>query len=210
MVEVYLLFVVLALATAFGLWRRRTDGRIREVHPDPAPAPASAPGAVPGPGQVGAGQVEPGQVEPGQVGRGEVGAGEMAGTPQSAVDDSEPLVVDGQPMGPVDHTLIPAADVLGPDDLGQPLGERATLLQFSSAFCTPCRATRVVLGDVAGMVEGVRHVEVDAESHLDLVRRLDITRTPTVLVLDAGGRIRSRATGAPRKADVVAALGRVV
>ena len=200
MVEVYLLFVVLALATAFGLWRRRTDGRIQEVHPDPAPAPASAPGAVPGPGQVGAGQ----------VGRGQVGAGEMAGTPRGAVDDSEPLVVDGQPMGPVDHTLIPAADVLGADDLGEPLGERATLLQFSSAFCTPCRATRVVLGDVAAMVEGVRHVEVDAESHLELVRRLDITRTPTVLVLDSGGRIRSRATGAPRKADVVAALGRVV
>jgi thiol-disulfide isomerase/thioredoxin len=191
MVEVYVLFVVLALATAFGLWRRRTDGRIHEVHPDPAPAPASAPAAVPGPAQP-------------------VGSGEMAGTPQGGADDSEPLVVDGQPVGPVDHTLIPSADVLGPDDLGEPLGERATLLQFSSAFCTPCRATRVVLGDVAGMVEGVRHIEVDAESHLDLVRRLDITRTPTVLVLDADGRIRSRATGAPRKADVVAALGRVV
>ena len=29
------------------------------------------------------------------------------------------------------------------------LGERATLLQFSSAFCAPCRATRRVLGDVS-------------------------------------------------------------
>ena len=28
------------------------------------------------------------------------------------------------------------------------LGERATLLQFSSAFCAPCRATRRVLGEV--------------------------------------------------------------
>ncbi len=67
----------------------------------------------------------------------------------------------------------------------------------------------MVLGDVAGMVEGVAHVEVDAESHLELVRRLDITRTPTVLVLDAAGRIRKRATGAPRRADVIAAIGEV-
>ena len=68
----------------------------------------------------------------------------------------------------------------------------------------------MVLGDVAAMVPGVAHVEVDAESHLDLVRRLDVTRTPTVLVLDRAGRIRRRATGAPRKADVIAALGELV
>ena len=57
------------------------------------------------------------------------------------------------------------------------------------------------------MVDGVAHVEIDAESHLDLVRRLDIMRTPTVLILDAGGRIVQRASGAPRKVDVLAALG---
>jgi len=90
--------------------------------------------------------------------------------------------------------------------LGAALGERATLLQFSSAFCAPCRTTRVVLGEVSQAVAGVAHVEVDAESHLDLVRRLDIMRTPTVLVLDAGGRVVKRASGAPRKADVLAAL----
>ena len=68
------------------------------------------------------------------------------------------------------------------------LGERATLLQFSSAFCAPCRATRRILADVAGLVPGVTHVEVDAEHHLDVVRRLGILRTPTTLVLDAAGR----------------------
>lgn len=96
------------------------------------------------------------------------------------------------------------------DDLGAPLGERATLVQFSTAFCAPCRSTRVVLGQVAEQVDGVRHVEVDAESNLGLVRRLDVVRTPTVLVLDAGGRVVQRAVGAPRKADVVAALGAVI
>jgi thiol-disulfide isomerase/thioredoxin len=94
-------------------------------------------------------------------------------------------------------------------DLGLPLGERATLVQFSTAFCAPCRATRQILADVAGMTEGVAHVEIDAESHLDLVRRLDIRRTPTVLVVGPEGRIAKRASGQPRKADVIAALGDV-
>ncbi|MEH0631788.1 thioredoxin family protein [Streptomyces bottropensis] len=95
-------------------------------------------------------------------------------------------------------------------ELGEGLGERATLVQFSSAFCAPCRATRRVLAEVAGMVPGVAHVEIDAEEHLGLVRRLDILKTPTVLVLDAEGRIVRRATGQPRRADVIAALGEAV
>lgn len=96
---------------------------------------------------------------------------------------------------------------LGPDDLeGSALGERATLLQFSSAFCQPCRATRRVLSEVADVVPGVAHVEIDAESHLALVRRLDILRTPTTLVLDGQGRVTTRASGQPRKEQVVAAL----
>ncbi|WLW57148.1 TlpA family protein disulfide reductase [Streptomyces sp. YU58] len=100
--------------------------------------------------------------------------------------------------------------LLGPAELGEDLGERATLVQFSSAFCAPCRATRRILDEVAGMVPGVAHVEIDAEKHLDLVRELDILKTPTVLVLDADGRVVRRATGQPRKADVIAALGEAV
>lgn len=95
-------------------------------------------------------------------------------------------------------------------EIGAALGERATLLQFSSAFCQPCRATRRTLAEVAGMVEGVAHVEIDAEDHLALVRELEVQRTPTVLVLDAAGAIVRRAAGQPRKADVIAALGAAV
>lgn len=90
--------------------------------------------------------------------------------------------------------------------LGAVLGERATLLQFSSAFCAPCRATRTLLAHVAGTEPGVVHVEVDAEQHLELVRRLDVRKTPTTLVLDGRGREVRRASGAPRRADVLAAL----
>ncbi|MFF2619235.1 thioredoxin family protein [Kitasatospora sp. NPDC058046] len=95
-------------------------------------------------------------------------------------------------------------------ELGGPLGARATLVQFSTAFCQPCRATRRVLSEVAGMVDGVEHIEVDAEEQLELVRRLEVRRTPTVLVLDGEGRVVRRAAGQPRRVDVIAALGRVV
>jgi thiol-disulfide isomerase/thioredoxin len=95
-------------------------------------------------------------------------------------------------------------------ELGEQPGERATLLQFSSAFCAPCRATRRVLGDIAAVTPGVRHVEVDAEQHLGLVRRLNVLKTPTTLVLDANQSITDRAAGLPRKEHVLAALDRAV
>ncbi|MGW0606760.1 thioredoxin family protein [Streptomyces sp. NPDC002640] len=105
---------------------------------------------------------------------------------------------------------VPDADVLDADVLGGRVGERATLLQFSTAFCAPCRATRRVLAEVAAMVPGVTHVEVDAEAHLVLVRALEIEATPTTLVLDARRRVVRRAAGVPRKADVIAALGEAI
>jgi thiol-disulfide isomerase/thioredoxin len=108
---------------------------------------------------------------------------------------------------PVEQTAKADVDRLTAEDIGEGLGSRATLLQFSSAFCAPCRATRRTLAEVESMVGGVRHIELDAESHLDLVRRLDILRTPTVLVLDSTGAITTRASGQPRKPDVIAALG---
>lgn len=150
-----LIAVVIIAATIFGLYRRRTDGRMKEVQrPEGAPIPLP--------------------------------------------DGSPEVGVDGDDV----HGTLNATE-LGLEHLGT----TATLVQFSTAFCQPCRATRRVLDEVAGMIDGVAHIEVDAESHLDLVRRLDIMRTPTVLVLDPQGRIRKRASGQPRKADVIAAVG---
>ncbi|QGG43130.1 thioredoxin [Aeromicrobium yanjiei] len=101
-------------------------------------------------------------------------------------------------------------EVMTPGRIGAPLGERATLVQFSSAFCSPCRATRVLLADIASKVDGVTTVEIDAEEHLDLVREMGIMRTPTVLVLDARGAVTTRASGLPRREQVMAALNRAV
>jgi thiol-disulfide isomerase/thioredoxin len=108
------------------------------------------------------------------------------------------------------RTPAKPAGALTEADLGAGLGRQATLVQFSTAFCAPCRPTRQILAQVADMVDGVTHVEIDAAARMDLVQRLRINSTPTVLVLDSDGAIVKRATGLPRKADVIAALGPVV
>lgn len=131
------------------------------------------------------------------------------------------LATDGRFRG-TDVVRPPAAPGLEADDVpvtrpgaelvaaaGRQLGERATLLQFSSAFCAPCRATRRVLGEVTGLVDGVTHVEIDAEEHLEATRTLGILRTPTTIVLDAAGTEVTRATGAPTRDQVLTALARV-
>jgi thiol-disulfide isomerase/thioredoxin len=121
--------------------------------------------------------------------------GKFRGTRQTRVGAAKPA-------GETPATVLNAAGV------AVPLGERATLLQFSSAFCAPCRATRRVLGEVAELVPGVTHVEVDAEHHLEVVRSLRVLRTPTTLILDPAGREVSRASGLPQRDQVLAALDR--
>ena len=91
-------------------------------------------------------------------------------------------------------------------DIGSELGSRVTLVQFSSAFCTPCRATRALLSDITADLDDVKHIEIDAEKNLDLVRKLDIRSTPTTLVLDRKGIEIGRAIGAPKRAEILATL----
>jgi len=105
--------------------------------------------------------------------------------------------------------VSPSAPVITPELIGSPLGSRVTLVQFSSAFCTPCRATKVLLQDIAAKMDDVVHVDIDAEAHLDLVRQLDIRSTPTTLILDRHGVEVGRAVGAARREQVLAALEKV-
>lgn len=103
----------------------------------------------------------------------------------------------------------PDETVLTADTIGAPLGRDATLVQFSSSFCTPCRATRALLTDIAQKTDGVETVEINAEERLELVRELGIMRTPTVVVLGPRGQIVGRAGGLPKREQVMAALAAV-
>lgn len=101
------------------------------------------------------------------------------------------------------------SQLLSGPEIDSELGDRATLVQFSSAFCTPCRATRTLLSQVVTDYPGIKYVEIDAESNLELVRKLNINSTPTTLVLDANGMELSRAIGAPKRSDVINTLNSI-
>ena len=93
--------------------------------------------------------------------------------------------------------------------IGAELGRRVTLLQCSSAFCGPCRATRLLIEDVTANMSEVAHVEIDAEANLELVRQLDIRSTPTTLFINGQGREIGRAVGAPKRDQVIQAIAAI-
>ena len=93
--------------------------------------------------------------------------------------------------------------------IGVELGSRVTMVQFSSAFCSPCRATKALLEDMVKTMPDVRYAHIDAESHLELVRQVDIRSTPTTLFLNAAGVEVGRAMGTPKRSQVLAAVNAI-
>jgi thiol-disulfide isomerase/thioredoxin len=89
-------------------------------------------------------------------------------------------------------------------------GEKATLLQFSTEVCAPCAPTRRVLGQIADSTDGVTHVDLDLTHRPDIAAQFNVLQTPTTLILDRAGVIRARIGGAPRQADVRAALANIL
>ena len=118
---------------------------------------------------------------------------------------------DSVPQAAADNVPQAASgDALTAADLGAPLGRRATLVQFSTEFCTYCGPTRELLAAVASERDGVAFVEIDAADRMDLTRRLRVMSTPTVLVLGADGAIERRSSGRPRRSELLAAVGAVL
>jgi len=79
-----------------------------------------------------------------------------------------------------------------------------TVVQFSTAFCAPCRSTKARLEQLQSTRPGLAVLHVDAESHLDEVRALDVRRTPTLFYLDRDGIVIGRSSGAPRPEELTA------
>ena len=92
---------------------------------------------------------------------------------------------------------------LSPAELGSDYGDRATIVQFSTTFCSSCRAAKGLIKDVVKDQSDIKYLEIDAESNLDLVRKVDIKSTPTTLFLDKDGFEIARATGAPKRDQLI-------
>jgi thiol-disulfide isomerase/thioredoxin len=91
-------------------------------------------------------------------------------------------------------------------ELRQDLGSRATIVQFSTTFCSECRAAKAMVNDVVKELTDIAYIELDAESNLDLVRRVDIRSTPTTIFLDKNGYEIARAKGAPKRDQLIKAI----
>jgi thiol-disulfide isomerase/thioredoxin len=110
-------------------------------------------------------------------------------------------------LTPAPATQLPAGLL---DEPAGGIAHQVTLLHFSSATCAPCRQVRALAADLSTSIPGVRHVEIDADEHLDAARELDIWRLPTLLVVDRSGRIAQRAVGVPDRAALTAAVSEVL
>ena len=88
-------------------------------------------------------------------------------------------------------------------ELGNKYGKRATVVQFSTTFCSECRVAKALISDVVSTENEIAYIEVDAESNLELVRKVDIRSTPTTLFLDKAGFEIARATGAPKRDQLI-------
>jgi thiol-disulfide isomerase/thioredoxin len=93
---------------------------------------------------------------------------------------------------------------------GVDLAAGATLVQFSSEYCAPCRSTARVLHELADARPELAHVELDVAVRPELAARFGILQTPTTLVLDREGRVRARIGGAVRRDTLVAELDRLL
>jgi len=200
------LIVLLGASTLFGLYRKRTDGRIKlsrvidnkqqeqtqDQTPDVHQAPSSSAQSSERPTATHIPTV-PTEAVPTEAVTTEAVTTEALTTQELPTPQVPTPAVS--PGGLPDNT---------PElKFGQALGTEVTLVQFSSAFCQPCRATRLLLEDVAASTPGVAHIEIDAEAHLDLVREMGVTRTPTTFILNRNGDVVGKSVGLPKRLEVM-------
>ena len=88
-------------------------------------------------------------------------------------------------------------------ELGKKYGKRATVVIFSTTFCSECRSAKALISDVTSTLSDISYIEIDAESNLELVRKVDIRSTPTTIFLDKAGFEIARATGAPKRDQLI-------
>ncbi|TDW29027.1 TlpA family protein disulfide reductase [Cryobacterium psychrophilum] len=99
-------------------------------------------------------------------------------------------------------------DVITPADVATEVvfGKHATLVQFSTQWCSRCPGTGRLLARVADARTGVVHLDVDVSDRADIASRFSISQTPTTLILDANGRVHARVGGVPNAADITRQL----
>lgn len=89
---------------------------------------------------------------------------------------------------------------LDPADLGavlggEALGPQGAVVQFSTEYCARCPGVRRLIAALLDGRRGIGFAHVDLTRDPALAKRFGVLQTPTVLVVDGEGRLRSRLSG---------------
>lgn len=102
------------------------------------------------------------------------------------------------------------SEIVQPRRLGAAaLGERATLLQFSTEMCARCPGVHRTLSAIADNNDGVLHLDVDLTHRPDIAQHFHVLQTPTTLIVDGDGVVQTRFGGTPRRDVIELELARV-
>jgi thioredoxin 1 len=89
-------------------------------------------------------------------------------------------------------------------------GELPVLIDFTAAWCAPCRAIAPHVAAIARDYAGRLTVATcDTDSNVELVARLDVRSMPTLMLFKAG-QVVGQIVGAVPRAKIEALVGRAV
>ena len=69
------------------------------------------------------------------------------------------------------------------------------ILYFTADWCHPCKKVKPIVEELNRESSGVKFQVIDADSEIDLVKKLEVKSVPTFIVLDDGVEVK-RAIGA--------------
>jgi thioredoxin 1 len=77
--------------------------------------------------------------------------------------------------------------------------ERPVLVDFTAAWCAPCRVMKPVLDELAGERDDVRFVQLDVDANAATAARYGVMSMPTFMVFQGGEPVLTLVGARPKR-----------